>query len=63
MRYHGNWMSDFPKHSLSLNQSSICLNLTCSTIFLVNNDHRAIKIIMLIMSNIAELVTQFNGKF
>ena len=56
---HGNQMSDFPENAFFVDTflyNVICLNFTFSTIFLVNNDHRAIKY-MLIRSNIAELGT------
>ena len=48
MCYHGNRMSDFPKKSFfvekKINFGSFCLNFTFSTIFLVNNGHRVIKV-------------------
>ena len=50
MRYHGNRMSDFQNKSFFVERilrksmlAIICLNFTVSTIFLVNNGHRAIK--------------------
>ena len=49
--YHGNWISYLQKISLFVenfleNQfwQFICLNFTFSTIFIVNNGHRAIKV-------------------
>ena len=51
MCYRGNRMSDFPKKSIfvedfleKINLANNCLNFTFSTINLVNNGHRAIKV-------------------
>ena len=51
MRYHGNQTSDFPIHSLCVGKINIksslaiiCFHLTFSTIFLLNNGYRTIKV-------------------
>ena len=50
--YHGNRMSHFPnirfllENPEKINLAIICLNFTFSTIFLVNNSRRAIKVLV-----------------
>ena len=63
MCFPGNGMSDFPKNYIFVEKlfkksisAIICLNFTFSTIYLVNNGHRAIKV-HVYKANIAELVT------